>query len=61
MLKKARLLTRPPRRAETRLIPCKAAANEEARRTLRYFELLSEARTTLADFISILLGARACG
>ena len=35
----------------------KAAANEEARRTLRYVELLSEARTPLADFFSILLEA----
>jgi hypothetical protein len=34
----------------------KAAASEEARRTLRYVELLSEARTPLADFFSILLG-----
>ena len=34
----------------------KAAASEEARRTLRYVEPLSDARTTLADFFSILLG-----
>jgi hypothetical protein len=33
----------------------KAAASEEARRTLRYVELLSDARTPLADFFSILL------
>jgi hypothetical protein len=33
----------------------KAAANEEARRTLRYVEPLSDARTPLADFFSILL------
>ena len=33
----------------------KAAASEEARRTLRYVESLSDARTTLADFFSILL------
>ena len=33
----------------------KAAASEEARRTLRYVELLSDARTMLADFFSILL------
>jgi len=33
----------------------KAAASEEARRTLRYVEPLSEARTKLADFFSILL------
>ena len=35
----------------------KAAASEEARRTLRYVEPLSDARTPLADFFSILLGA----
>ena len=33
----------------------KAAASEETRRTLRYVEPLSEARTPLADFFSILL------
>jgi hypothetical protein len=33
----------------------KAAVSEEARRTLRYGESLSDARTTLADFFSILL------
>ena len=44
-----------PWRAETRLVPSKAAASEEARRTLRYVEPLSDARTTLADFFSILL------
>ena len=33
----------------------KAAASEEARRTLRYVEPLSAARTPLADFFSILL------
>jgi hypothetical protein len=33
----------------------KAAASEDARRTFRYVELLSEARTLLADFFSILL------
>jgi hypothetical protein len=32
----------------------KAAASEEARRTLRYVEALSDARTPLADFFSIL-------
>ena len=31
----------------------KAAVSEEARRTLRYVELLSEARTPLADFFSV--------
>jgi hypothetical protein len=30
-------------------------ASEEARRTLRYVEPLSDARTMLADFFSILL------
>jgi len=34
----------------------KAAASEETRRTLRYVEPLSDARTPLADFLSILLG-----
>ena len=34
----------------------KAAASEEAKRTLRYVELLSDARTMLAGFFSILLG-----
>jgi len=33
----------------------KAAASEEARRTLRYVEPLSDARTLLADFSNILL------
>ena len=33
----------------------KAATSEEARRTLRYVEPLSDARTQLADFFSILL------
>ena len=35
----------------------KAAASEVARRTLRYVEPLSDVRTKLADFFSILLGA----
>ena len=35
----------------------KAAASEEARRTLRYVEPLSDARTKLTDFFSILLGS----
>jgi hypothetical protein len=34
----------------------KAAASEEVRRTLRYVEPLSDARTPLVDFFSILLG-----
>jgi hypothetical protein len=33
----------------------KAAASEGARRTLRYVEPLSDARTKLADFFSTLL------
>ena len=33
----------------------KAAASEEARRSLRYVEPLSDARTMLADFFSILI------
>jgi len=33
----------------------KAAASDEARRTLRYVEPLSDARTKLAGFFSILL------
>ncbi len=33
----------------------KATVNEGARRTLRYVESLSDARTPLADFFSILL------
>jgi hypothetical protein len=45
-----------PWRAETRLVPSKDAASEEARRTLRYVEPLSDARTKLADFFRILLG-----
>jgi len=35
--------------------PSKAAAIEEARRTFRYVEPLSEARTKLEDFFSILI------
>jgi hypothetical protein len=44
-----------PWRTETRLVPSKAAASEEARRTLRYVEPLSDARMPLADFFSILI------
>ena len=36
-------------------VPSKAAASEAASRTLRYVESLSDARTPLADFFSILL------
>ncbi len=73
----AKLLTRPtmattlPARPEstkteplypwTRLVPGKAAASEEARRTLRYVEPLSDARTLLADFFSFLLERRQAG
>ena len=35
----------------------KAGASEEARRTLRYVEPLSDARTKLTDFFSVLLAA----
>ena len=55
MLKKAAFSPAQPWRAKTRLVPGKAAANEEARRTFRYIEPLSEERTMLADFFSILL------
>ncbi len=55
MLKTASVLTRPPLRAKTRISPSKAAAREEARRTLWYVESLSDVRTPLADFFSILL------
>ena len=48
-----------PWRAETRLIPCKAAASEVQRRTLReYVEDFGEPRTKLAGFFSILLAAK---
>ena len=36
----------------------KATASEEARRTLRYVEPLSDARTKLEDFFNILLDMR---
>jgi hypothetical protein len=36
----------------------KAAASEEARRTLRYVEPLSDARTLLADFFNTLIGVQ---
>jgi len=38
-----------------------AAASEEARRTLRYVEPLSAARTKLADFFSVLLSGHDTG
>ena len=58
MLKKTSVLTPPPLRAKTRISPIKAAASEEARRTLWYVEPLSDARTPLADFFSVLLALR---
>src|SRR6476620_11178868 len=36
-------------------LPSKAAASEKARRTFRYVDALSDARTPLAGFFSILL------
>ncbi len=56
MFKKALISPARPRRAETRLSTGKAAASEAARRTLRYVEPLSDARTTLAVFFNIRLG-----
>ena len=56
MFKKAIVLTHPPQRAKTRCSTGKAAANEKARRTPRYVELLSDARTQLEGFFNILLG-----
>jgi len=62
--------TGQPRAGCSKRLSSKAAASEEARRTLRYVELLSEARTPLgerrvsarrgwagekSDFVSILL------
>jgi len=54
LFRKARLLTLPPWRAETRLVPSKAAA---PRLTLvsRFTVLGNDARTPLADFINSLL------
>ena len=40
--------------------PSKASASEEVRPTLRYVKALSEARTPLADFFSILLVLDLC-
>ena len=54
MLKKATFSPAQPRRAKTRPSAGKAAASEEARRTLRYVEPLSDVRTKLAGFFSIL-------
>jgi hypothetical protein len=52
----ASALTHPPRCAETPRSTGKAAASEEVKRTLRYGEPLSDARTPLAEVFSILLG-----
>ena len=54
MLKKATFSPAQPRRAKTRPSAGKAPASEEARRTLRYVEPLSDVRTKLAGFFSIL-------
>ena len=59
MLKKATFSPAEPRRTKTRHSAGKAAASEDARHTLRYVEPLSEARTMLAEFFSILLEAPA--
>jgi hypothetical protein len=50
MLKQGTVLTRPARRAKTRRSAGKATTSEEARRTLRYVEPMSDARTAPADF-----------
>ena len=55
MLKKATFSPAQPRRAKTRPSAGKAAASEEARRTLRYVETLSDVRTLMADFFSVQL------
>jgi cytochrome c553 len=47
--------TEEPRAGCSKRPSSKAAASEEARSTPRYVELLSDARTPLADFFSILL------
>jgi hypothetical protein len=54
MLKMASFSPAQSQRAKTRLSTGKAAASEAARRTLRYVEPLSDARTMLVDFFSIL-------
>ena len=55
MLKKARLLTRHPGAPRRTLSAGKTAVSEEARRTLRYVEPLSDTSTPLEDFFSILI------
>ena len=56
MLKNPVISPAQPKRAKTRLVPGKAAASEEAK-GVRFGTLspLSDARTTLASFFSILL------
>ena len=44
-----------PQRRMLKKAASKAATSEGARRTLRYVELLSDVRTMLAAFLSILL------
>ena len=48
--------TGEPRAGCSKRPSSEAAASEEARRALRYVESLSDAKTKLADFFSILLG-----
>jgi hypothetical protein len=45
----------------SKMLSSKAAASEEARRTLRYVEPLRDARTPLEDFFSVLLDLSASG
>jgi hypothetical protein len=51
-------ITGEPHAGCSKWLSSKAAASEEARRTLRYVEPLSVARTKLADFFSMLLSVR---
>ncbi len=60
MLKTASVLTRPPLRAKTRISPSKAAAREEARRTLWHVESLSDV-TCLREAASAKVGNAAGG
>jgi hypothetical protein len=55
MFKKARLLTRPSLAHRDAPFPKQGRNEQKARRTLRYVEPLSDARTMLVDFFSILL------
>jgi hypothetical protein len=55
LLKKAFVSTRPTPARQDAPSHGKAAASEEAKRTLRYVEPLSDVRTQLADFFSSLL------